>query len=90
MMATRQKKKPKKATRHHHHPRPDFPVRGIVFDLCCGKMGVANGVGHNRGEYKVELDAHGFSVTILLSEDQATTLGKGLTECVHESKKDVN
>lgn len=94
-MAQKRKMKPKKAARRHtqlphHHHRPDMPMRGIVFDLCCGNMDVATGIAGQRGRYKVDLDAHGFSIAILLSEEQAMDLGNDLLERIRESKKGVN
>ena len=103
MTFKRRKATGKKATRRHQQPshqgRPSAhldgrigtaPIRGLVFDLCCGDMGIANGVGHNRGEYKIRMEAHGFELTILLGEEQAENLGKGLTACVTEAKKGVS
>jgi len=83
----------KKTSRTRSRPKHTHgvdPIRGLTFDLCCGQMGIASGIGDNRGEYKVEMEAHGFNLTVLLSEQQALDLGKGLVECVTEAKKGVN
>lgn len=97
-MATkrRQQKKTLKrnAVHHHdhrdHHEAEDFPLRGITFDLCCGGFQVMKGFRGARGTYRVHMEAHGFELTLVLNEKQATDLGANISSCVAESKKEVN
>lgn len=65
-------------------------LKGVVFDLCCGKYTVMKGLAEERGKYRVAMESHGFEVIISLNEEQAAALGTDLTSCVAESRKEVN
>jgi hypothetical protein len=78
--------------RRHREGREgeDFPLRGITFDLCCGGFQVMKGLRGARGTYRVQMEAHGFELTLVLNEKQATDIGASISSCVAESKKEVN
>lgn len=88
----RRKSTKKKTTRTKTTHRPgEAPVlRGITFDLCCGRYRVLSGFRESRGTFRVDMESHGFALTLVLSEQQAKDLGRDLTGCVAEAAKGVN
>jgi hypothetical protein len=91
-MALKRRKTAKKTTRTRPaHRATEMPLlRGITFDLCCGKYQVMSGIREDRGRFRVDMEAHGFALTLVLSEEQAASLGRDLTGSVIEAAKGVN
>ena len=92
MPVASKRKKPTKARNRQPqvHDHPNFPVKGVVFDLCCGKFEIASGFAERRGKFRVEMESHGFELVLVLNEEQAEALGGGLVGCIAEARKGIN
>lgn len=89
-MATKLKRKKKSQRPSKRAPGHLSEPHGLIFRLCCGDMTVSHGHGKSLGVYRVDFESHGFLLTLLFDEKQASDLASELTECVTEARKLVN
>jgi hypothetical protein len=74
----------------HEHEHGTRSLRGLTFDLCCGELTVGNGLAENQGMFRMDMEAHGFALTILMDSERAKELHELLGRSIDDAKKGVN